>query len=204
MIIIQQDSREKNKKHENIIDGFKKLNIKLIRSKNLVGDYVIPSRGNISVDIKQDMIEITGNLLQDHERFKNECKLAKECGIRLFVLIEEDVSLDLLKSGNYEYSKTRKGLSKTRANPITVAKIMETMQQKYGVFFLFTDKYTSPIKIALLLGITYQELLMNCNYKPMLKNVMALATKAHANKRIKESDYQEIEKIYTSKVLKGE
>ena len=138
MIIIQQDSREKTKKHENIVDGFRKLNIKLIRSKNLVGDYVIPNRGNISVDIKQDMVEITGNLLQDHERFKNECKLAKDCGIKLFVLIEEDVSLEKLKSGTYEYPKKRTRVPVTKANPVTVAKVMETMQ--------FYNKYLTFLK----------------------------------------------------------
>jgi hypothetical protein len=71
MPVILQDTREKIDKHNNLLVDFEQLGFEVVKTKNVVGDYILASKGNVSVDIKQDMSEITNNLIHDHKRFRN-------------------------------------------------------------------------------------------------------------------------------------
>ena len=92
MPVILQDTREKLDKHNNLVVDFEQFCFEVVKTKNVVGDYILASQGNVSIDIKQNMGEITNNIIHDHERFRNECILAQKCGIKLIILIEEDTS----------------------------------------------------------------------------------------------------------------
>lgn len=87
MIIV--DSREK--KWDHIRKYFEENGIEFEVKKLDVGDYFSTDQGNVVVDRKQNLQELCGNLSKGDcniIRFTNECRRAKEKGIRLVVLIE--------------------------------------------------------------------------------------------------------------------
>ena len=102
--IIQCDTRQKRKHHETKEKYFIELGYKIINSKMLVGDYCIPSNGSVVVDTKADLSELYGNLIQQHERFHNECVLAQEAGIKLYILIENKDGITIYRDKNAEYA----------------------------------------------------------------------------------------------------
>ena len=144
-MIIQQDSREQEGKHKHILKYFADNGIKVVRNKLFVGDYTRLDNQTICVDTKKDVLELFSNLTKDHTRFRNECIRAKENGIHLIILIEEELpnhNLAEWKSPIWKSttSKHKKGQKVTQANPAVMRKIMLTMQEKYGVEFRFCNK----------------------------------------------------------------
>lgn len=159
-MIIQQDTRQKQKHHLIKEKWFEEHGIKVINSKMLVGDYCIPSDGSISVDTKKDIGELYQNLIQSHARFSAECQLADELGIKLYILVENKEGfkcIDDIKSWvNPQYfvwlKKQRQGIKiKEPVKNITLIKIMRSMEKKYGVTFLFCRPTESAEKIVELL-----------------------------------------------------
>lgn len=167
-MVIQIDTRQQmNKKHHQIKEQwFLDHGHTVIRSKCLVGDYVCPSDGSIAVDTKQSMTEMYNNLIQDHVRFRNECIKAKECGIQLIVLVENNQGMtklaDVLSWYDPRYSEYRKRVNralregkeppKEPASNISLYRIMDTMQKKYNVKFMFCSTEEAGAKIVELLG----------------------------------------------------
>jgi ribosome-associated protein len=150
-LVIIEDSRQQIGKHAEKLKFFQSLGIKVVRSKLYVGDFSRLNNQNICIDTKKDIIEIAGNICgEQHTRFRNECIRAKECGIKLIILIEEPYTLETLK---YWKSPIRKygrfkGKPLSQVNGETLAKAMITMQDKYGVIFAFTDKKDCGRKIV--------------------------------------------------------
>ena len=50
----------------------------------------MPTNQSVCVDTKYGLAEVYGNMVQEHDRFRRECDLAHELGIRLVILVEED------------------------------------------------------------------------------------------------------------------
>lgn len=135
-IIIQVDTREQ--KFDHVTSEFDRQDIKWVKSKCIVGDYVNLENPLIVVDRKKDLQEVAGNVCQQHERFTNELKLAQELGIKLIVLIEEPKIKsvdDVVTWYNWRRKKNPKAITGK-----TLRKIMETMSNKYGVEWRFTTK----------------------------------------------------------------
>lgn len=88
--IIIEDTRNQPGKHKNIYDFCEQNGIRIVRSKLVVGDYSLPTSTAICVDTKYGLQEVYGNLVQSHDRFARECDLARELGIHLVILVEED------------------------------------------------------------------------------------------------------------------
>jgi len=157
-MIIQMDTREKRGKKEHILSYFEQINAKVVRSKLLVGDYTLLHDQTTCVDVKQNVLELFSNLSFDHVRFRNECLLAQENGIQLIILTEEVLPRGGL--ANWESptwksttDKHKKGELVTKENPEAKRKAMITMQDKYGVKFLFCNPSKTGSKIVeLLLG----------------------------------------------------
>ena len=87
MIVV--DTREK--KWDHIRKYFEANGIQYEVKKLDVGDYFSTDQGDVAVDRKQNLQELCGNLSKGNGniiRFTNECRRAKEQGIRLVVLIE--------------------------------------------------------------------------------------------------------------------
>ena len=159
-MIIQQDTRQKQKHHIRKEEWFKNHDIKVVNSKCIVGDYIIPSDGSISVDTKKDIGELYQNLIQSHNRFVAECDLAQELGIKLYILVENEVGVrkieDILKWKNPQYfvwlKKQREGVKcKPPASNQQLLKMMKTIEKKYGCEFLFCHPLQSAELIVKLL-----------------------------------------------------
>ena len=93
--MIQIDSREKPKAIAKIEKYFVDNNIDYVSSKLVVGDYMNLDNPKVVVDRKQNLSELTSNVIQ--QRFKNELKLAKKCGIHLVILCEHSPEITCLE-----------------------------------------------------------------------------------------------------------
>ena len=141
-MVLLSDTRQQAGKHKNIDLYCEQQGIRIIRHGLLVGDYMIAGAdiggiGNVSVDTKQDVIELASNIYQEHERFRAECERAQETGIKLVILVEE-----LLPGGKLENWRSpmgRDGLPRCKFKPEHLKKAMLTMQEKYQVRFRFCD-----------------------------------------------------------------
>lgn len=159
-MIIQQDTRQKHKHHLNKEKWFENHGIKVVNSKCIVGDYIIPSDGSISVDTKKDIGELYSNLIQQHDRFVRELSLAQELGIKLYILVENEDGIKdiqgIINWKNPQYfvwlKKQRQGIKCRRPVPNQqLLKMMATIQKKYGCEFVFCAPYESAEKIVELL-----------------------------------------------------
>ena len=164
-MIIQADTRQKRKHHTLKEKYFEEQGIKVVNSKMLVGDYCIPSNGSVVVDTKADISELYGNLIQQHDRFHNECVLAQEAGIKLYILIENKDGVkcieDLEKWKNPQMFRYRKACRLAKANGkkepkppasnVQLMKIMHSMSRDYGVEFVFCTRQNAGAEVIRLL-----------------------------------------------------
>ena len=88
--IIIEDTRNQPGKHKNIHAYCARNGIRIVRSKLVVGDYSLPTDQSVCVDTKYGLQEVYNNMVQEHDRFRRECDLAHELGIRLVILVEQD------------------------------------------------------------------------------------------------------------------
>ncbi len=176
-IMIVEDRGQQAGKHGIKHQWFDSHDVELLQAPLPVGDYILytdtvadvirrkAKRGvdlkkldflgsyKVCVDTKKDMQEIVGNICgKQHERFRDECILANNNGIRLYVLIENTDgirSVDDVFVWKNPRSKIQKWITMpsgqrrkvlkypdaTRGE--TLARAMMTMQERYGVKFLF-------------------------------------------------------------------
>lgn len=186
MIRIAEDKGQHQKKHQIKQQWFAESGIELVQLPLPVGDYilldeqvqeVVKRRGGklkkmdllgvtrISVDTKKDLGEVTSNISgKSHSRFRDECILAQQNGIKLIVLVEhsrfirslDDVS-NWTNPRRYGYCKkygisvrgdieaniaefVSHGGAKPPIQGAQLAKAMKTMSEKYGVIWKFCDK----------------------------------------------------------------
>lgn len=168
-MVIQIDTRQQmNKKHHKVKEQwFIDHGHQVVKSKCLVGDYVCPSNGSVSVDTKKDCTELYADLIQDHARFHNECVLAKDCGIRLVILVENKDGFkkpeDIIKWKNpqmYRYWKAKRIAERDHVKPpkppasnVQLLKIMHSMSRDYGVEFMFcTTEEAGEMIVKILSG----------------------------------------------------
>ena len=136
-----------------------------LKKADLVGDI------KIAVDRKNSIEEICGNVCSTtsaHERFRDEVILAQKCGCKFYVLIEDDkvTSLDDLehwqnpREKKYFYYKALMAQGKKLrmilpkqppASGKKLAKALRTMEEKYGVKFLFCNPKDAAARIVELL-----------------------------------------------------
>lgn len=139
MKIIVVDTRQQDGRHALKDAYFEEHGVKTLRSKLIVGDYTRIDNQTVSVDTKRNILELAGNICgKQHERFRNECIRARECGIKLIILIEEippDNDLSKWKS------------KRTQVSGETLGKAMKTMTEKYGVQFEFCAVDTTAKRI---------------------------------------------------------
>ena len=151
-MILIEDTRQVVGKHKLKNEYFEKMGIEVVRSKLLFGDYQNPQNPSIAIDTKKDIQELIGDLTKDHERFKRELQLAKKCGAKLIILIEdEQVSCinDLYTWYNWRLKKSPKA---TKGS--TLAKMLYTIEnntEDYNCQFIFTKKSECGAKIIELL-----------------------------------------------------
>ncbi|MEE1138244.1 MAG: ERCC4 domain-containing protein [Acutalibacteraceae bacterium] len=141
------DSREK--KCEHIKAYFEKHGIEYEIKKLDVGDYQIEGNSQISVDRKQNLSEISKNLMnaKDHSRFWKEVRRSRDQGVKLFVLIEHGGQIKSIEDVA-RWSDKYSGVNGRR-----LADEIYRVHIAYGVEFLFCDKRSTGRRIIELLGV---------------------------------------------------
>lgn len=153
---ILEDTRQKSDKHKIKHSCFDEMGVQIIRNMLPFGDYAFPP--NISVDTKENMDEIAGNIggaKQEHERFKRECISAKEAGTQLYILVETEWDIrsidDVHKWVNPALIYRPRSITGDR-----LEKAMKTMSERYGVKFMFCAPCDSAEMIIRILSGEYE------------------------------------------------
>lgn len=150
-MIILCDSREKwthpGSPDRHISGYFERHGIEYKVQKLDVGDYMLDG-GNVSVDRKQNLEELSHNLTNknDRSRFWREARRAKERGIKLIVLIEHGVNIK-------DISDVAKWNSKY--SPVKGQWLIREMRRihfAYSVNFCFCDKRSTAKRILEILN----------------------------------------------------
>ena len=148
---IQIDTREKARAIKQIVSYFNEMGIQHYTSKLYVGDYMSLDNPRMIIDRKQNLQEICGNVCQQHERFINELKRAKENGIKVIILCEHGGNIKSLEDVR-EWVNPRLRTSPKAVSGKQLFKILFTIKQKYDVDFVFCDKRMTGYKIVEILG----------------------------------------------------
>lgn len=137
-----------------------------IKKMDFLGTY------DAAVDTKRDMMEIYGNIIGDsHARFRDECILAQNNGIKLYILVENTNGIkkldDVFRWFNpriNRYNKIKLAHEQGRmlntplpkrppATGVQLAKAMYSMQEKYGCTFVFCKPIEAGQKVIDLLSL---------------------------------------------------
>ena len=146
-----EDSRQQAGKHETKHAAWEEHGDKVIRCALPFGDYTaVPP---VSVDTKASMQEIAQNIggsKQEHNRFRRELQRAQEAGCHLYVLVENDEGIRSLEDVMY-WINPRLIDSPKAITGLRLARAMQTMQERYGVTFLFCHPERAAATIHYLL-----------------------------------------------------
>ena len=168
-MIIQQDTREQKGKKDHILKYFEEHGIKVVRSKLFVGDYTLLNKQDVIIDVKQNIAEVYGNLVQQHARFRDECIRARSCGIKLIVLVEDETitkleNVEFWSNPRYVkwiklYQQHKLGKNLTTRQPaqpplssLQLMDRMKVMSERYGIEWMFTTKAECGRRIVEILG----------------------------------------------------
>ena len=151
--IILEDSRQKTDKHTFKHKYFADCNIEIIRSKLIVGDYMLPV-GPASIDTKNGIMELASNLRQQHKRFRAECELANKLGIQLYILVENNEEVESLddlynwvEPKSSFFMRKSKNTRAVRISGRQLAKSANTMSDRYSVQFEFCSYMQAGCRI---------------------------------------------------------
>lgn len=159
-----------NDKTQDVINRKMKRNIEA-KKMDFLGTY------KVTVDTKKDISEISDNVCgKGHARFRDECILAQNNNIKLYTLVENREGIaDLQDLFSYTSERRKRWFQIRNAHqkgkmlsykiskipPVSgeqLAKSMLTMQEKYGVTFLFcTPEEAGRKVIELLEGLSRYE-----------------------------------------------
>lgn len=140
------DSREK--KCDHIKKWFDKHGIEYEIKKLDVGDYQVDGNTAVSIDRKQNLAELSKNLMNkaDHSRFWKEIRRAKEQNIKLFILCEHGGKIKQIQDvvlWNDKYS----GVSGR-----SLMDVIYRLHIGWGVEILFCSKQQTAKKIIEILS----------------------------------------------------
>ena len=147
---IQIDSREHKWELARIQRQLTALGCKTIVSKLYVGDYQSLDNPRLVIDRKKDLLELCGNVTQQHERFQRELIKAQEAGIRLIILIEHGGDIQSLEDV-YFWDNPRLMQSPKATTGKGLYKSLCTIRNRYNVRFEFCTKQETGKKIMELL-----------------------------------------------------
>ena len=167
--VLLEDTRNPVKKHMNVHLWARAKGVTIIRTKLLVGDYTLPTDQSVCIDTKAGMQEVYSNVVQQHERFRRELETAAAAGIRLVVLVEE-AGINTLSDVEHWKNERRErwfminaahkaGKMRNVRIPtlsplasVQVMNIMQTMEERYGIEWVFCSKQDTGERIWELLN----------------------------------------------------
>lgn len=139
------DTRERKNQH--ILEYFDLRRIPYKVKKLDTGDYMTEGNERLTIDRKQNLDELCGNLLSpDKGRFWREVRRAKENHIRMIVLIEQGSDFHTLKDVLKWKSRYKSVTGRQLYNEICRCHIA------YGVEFWFCDRRQTGKRITEILG----------------------------------------------------
>ena len=148
---IQIDSREKAKAIQKILATFDRRGVNWFVSKLPVGDYISLDNARLSIDRKQNLLEICSNVTQDQKRFIAELERAEKSGIRLIILCEHGGGIktleDVLSWQNPRLKESPLAVSGER-----LYRKLSAIGKAHNVRFEFCTKQQTGNRIIELLG----------------------------------------------------
>ena len=143
-MIILADTRQKCSKHNNIETYCKANGITLIPMALQVGDYMLPN-GKCAIDTKATIAEMAIDAYTDKKSLNKKYRKCYEQGIKLIVLVEEEISsLQELCEWKSKH---------TKINGRMLLDLIHTLQISYGIKFKFCNKKdTGRVLVELLKG----------------------------------------------------
>lgn len=148
---IQIDTREHKFELARIQRQIERLGVKTINSKLYVGDYQSLDNPRLVIDRKKDLLELCGNVCQQHERFQKELMRARDAGIRIIILCEHGADITSLEDVFF-WDNPRRTQSPKATTGETLYRTLSTIRDRYGVQFEFCTKRQTGKRIIDLLG----------------------------------------------------
>lgn len=149
-MVIQIDSREHKWEMARIQRQLTAAGCKTFVSKLYVGDYQSLDNPRLVVDRKKDLLELCGNVCQQHERFRAELTRAMEAGIKIIVLVEHGPEIQTLEDV-YFWDNPRLRESPKAVSGPSLYKSLVTIRDRYNVRFEFCQKRETGKRIMELL-----------------------------------------------------
>ena len=103
-----------------------------------------------SVDTKQHIQELIQDVIQSHDRFRDELIRAQDKGVQLYILVENEDGVKKIDD-LFRWDNPRLKESPRATTGLKLYKIMKTMQQRYDIEFMFCDKNSTGSEIVRLL-----------------------------------------------------
>lgn len=150
-LTIQIDTREHKFEVARVENQLVRLGCKTIRSKLYVGDYQSLDNPRLVIDRKKNLLELCGNVCQQHERFRAELVRARDAGIQVIILCEHGDDIKCLEDV-YFWDNPRREKSPRATTGEALYKSLCTIRDKYDVRFEFCDKRHTGEMIVRLLG----------------------------------------------------
>jgi ERCC4-type nuclease len=150
---IQVDSREKARAIQKILAEFDRQGVQYYISKLFVGDYQNLDNPRVVVDRKR-LLELCGNVVQDHKRFAAELERAKKYGIHVVILCENTNGITCLNDV-INWKNPRLKVSPMAVSGERLFRILSTMQNnhdRYDVEFQFCEKSETGKRIIEILS----------------------------------------------------
>lgn len=133
------DTREKPHAIQKILAHFEREGREVIRQKLDVGDYMLSPDGRISVDRKQNLLEVTANLCQQRGRFAAECIRAKNSGVQLVILVEHGGRIKTMEDVQ-AWRNPRLEVSPYAVSGTRLYQLMKEFESRYGIQWAFCSK----------------------------------------------------------------
>ena len=147
---IQIDSREHKWEMARIQRQLTAVGCKTIVSKLYVGDYQSLDNPRLVVDRKKDLLELCGNVCQQHERFRRELLRAMDAGIQIIILVEHGSDITRLEDVFF-WDNPRLKESPKATTGESLYRSLLTIRDKYNVRFEFCTKKETGKRIMELL-----------------------------------------------------
>ena len=150
-MVIQIDSREHKWELARIQRQLTAAGCKTIVSQLYVGDYQSLDNPRLVIDRKKDLLELCGNVCQQHERFQKELIRAIDAGIQIIILCEHGEEIKSLEDV-YFWDNPRRKESPKATSGESLYKSLTTIKNRYNVQFEFCTKAETGNRIMELLS----------------------------------------------------
>lgn len=150
MDTIYVDTREKPHAITGILAEFERRNVAVVHQKLDEGDYMSSPSGTVTVDRKQNLEEICGNLTWQKARFQRELRRAATKGKTLYILCEHGEGIQRLDDVK-GWKNPRRKESPKALDGKRLYQMMLSYAAKYGVKWRFCEKHKTGLEILRIL-----------------------------------------------------